>query len=73
MPRFERYPDESPEAAKRRISKNIAQDKRNPGAPRAVPRAPKSPRAPRTKENMMRRGYNFTRNLGGEDLPDTGY
>ena len=61
MPEFEKYANESPEAARRRISKNI-QAKGKPGAPMA----------PRTKSSMMRKGYNFTRNLGGEDLPDIG-
>ena len=45
MPEFEKYADESPEAARRRISKNI-QAKGKPGAPSVAPMAP---RAPRTK------------------------
>ena len=63
MPEFEKYPNESPEAARRRISKNL----------KAKGKPSVAPMAPRTKSSMMRKGYNFTRNLGGEDLPDTGY
>jgi hypothetical protein len=51
MPRYERYPDESPVAARRRISKNIAKDKGNPGVKdfSPVPKPPKVPPRPRAK------------------------
>ena len=41
MPRYERYPDESPEAARRRISKNLQAE----GNPRVTARPPRVPRA----------------------------
>ena len=49
----------------------------NPGATGAKPMgsrlgAARAPRIPRTKGNLMGKGYNFTRNIGGE-LPDIGY
>jgi|2_EtaG_2_1085320.scaffolds.fasta_scaffold03122_4 hypothetical protein len=69
MPEFEKYANESPEAARRRIAKNI-RAKGNPGAPSVAPMAP---RAPRTKGNLMGKGYNIARNINGGKLPDVGY
>ena len=103
MPEYERYPGEAPEAARRRISKNI-KAKGNPGAgvpSSAVRPAPNPGLTPtgseaaglsperlklqkdlkgitssvspaKTKRDLMKKGYNFTRNLSG-DLPDVGY
>ena len=62
MPRYERYPDESPAVAKQRIAKNVAQDKGNPAArpprpsrPGARPRPGAAP--VETKGEMMGEGY----------------
>ena len=38
-------------------------------SPAAAPTAPE----PRMKSSMMGKGYNFTKNLGENDLPDIGY
>tara|TARA_Y100000310_G_scaffold293830_1_gene323769 strand:+ start:434 stop:811 length:378 start_codon:yes stop_codon:yes gene_type:complete len=125
MPRYERYPNESPAVARDRIARNKAMDRqregqaagqgrpaappvtgtprtalnpptREPGIPRpqrgraagldkpwepgrgnapvtGAPRPPINPNAPRTRGSLMREGYNFTKNIGGEDLPDVGY
>ena len=32
-----------------------------------------SPTAPATKGNLMKKGYNFTKNIGADDTPDIGY
>ena len=37
------------------------------------PYPPQAQGSPETKARLMNRGYNFTRNIGGEDLPDVGY
>ena len=81
MPRYEKYPNESPAEARARISKNIAQDR---GGQRGVAQPPVAPvenrsemmeegyeAVPMTKRPRRRPGYNFTKNLG--ETPDIGY
>ena len=41
------------------------------GSPLAAPTG--LPRVPGTKGSMMKKGYNFTRNINGGKLPDLGY
>ena len=69
MPKYERYPNESPIAAKRRISKNISRDASTAKNPR-LPRAGRAG-APATKASLMKGGYNIARNIG--ETPDIGY
>jgi len=88
MPKYERYPNESPAAAKQRIAKNVAQNKGGvpPGLnrpavpsavvpePTAVAPAPEMAPRPEARPRTRRRpGYNFTRNIGNKGLPDVGY
>ena len=87
MPQFERYPGEDPVVARKRIAKNKAVDRNPTASaesalsPERVKLAKslnaavagsELPRVkPRLKGGMMRKGYNFTKNLG--ETPDIGY
>jgi hypothetical protein len=64
MPKYQRYPNEAPDAARRRISKNVAMDKGNPAAQPGLEEKPRL-RGKRSK------GYNITKNLG--KIPGIGY
>ena len=70
--------------AGRRAAAAARRAKGNPGATGAkpmgsrlgaarTPRTARAPRIPRTKGSMMGKGYNFTRNINGGELPDIGY